>query len=65
MRPIPGIWIYVTAITTVLALDGCASATGNTDWKTRMPDSRSATTRLPKSYPCQNLHVRSANCPPR
>lgn len=65
MRLLPDKRIYVTAITTVLALAGCASATGTVDGKTRGPDSGLAAIQLPKSYPCQNLHVRPADCPPR
>jgi hypothetical protein len=65
MRRKPDKWIYTAAIAAVLALAGCASAASDTDWKTQTSVPGLATTQLPKSYPCQNLHVRPVNCPPR
>lgn len=53
------------AIALVLALAGCASATGGEDGTAQTQVSASVTTKLPKSHPCQNLHVRPPTCPPR
>jgi hypothetical protein len=53
----------------VVALAGCASVTTSALSAVdsgQAPDSRSGKSpQLPKSYPCQNLHVKLPNCPPR
>jgi uncharacterized lipoprotein len=52
-----------------VVIAGCASAATSTQSANagvQATDSRSVKTpQLPKSYPCQNLHVKTLNCPPR
>jgi len=63
--------IFVTAIAAVVVslLAGCATYAApvqSGDANAQAPDSRSGKSpQLPKSYPCQNLHVKTPNCPPR
>jgi hypothetical protein len=59
----------IAMATAVVVIAGCASAvtaTQSADLGVEAADSRSGKTpQLSKSYPCQDLHVKTPNCPPR
>lgn len=48
-----------------LLLAACAAGSVSTESGRLNQATESATIQLPKSYHCQNLHVKTGNCPPR
>ncbi len=50
----------IPLIVTACAAPSITSESGQLD-----QNENNAKIQLPKSYPCQNLHIKTGNCPPR
>lgn len=48
-----------------LLLSACAAGSVTAESGKVSQTEESSKIQVPKSYPCQNLHVKTGNCPPR